>query len=148
MSTSKNMNVEGLLGYRLKKTQHALRIAMDEAIKSIDLTTPQYAVLAQLELERGLSNAELARSSFIPPQTTPGIVSNLENRGLIKRKKSSAHGRILLLELTKKGEKILSSAHSMIKTVETRMVSTIKDEHKVQLENLLLECFNNLNISF
>ncbi len=145
MSTPKNMNVEGLLGYRLKKTQHALRISMDEALKSIDLTTPGYAVLAQLELESGISNAELARRSFITAQTMHAIVSNLENRGLIKRKSSNSHGRILLLELTRKGQKIVSSAHEIIRVVETRMLSTIKDEHKVQLESLLLECFNNLN---
>jgi DNA-binding MarR family transcriptional regulator len=145
MSTPKNMNVEGLLGYRLKKTQHALRIAMDEALKSIELTTPGYAVLAQLELENGISNAELARRSFITAQTMHGIVSNLERRALIKRKSSNSHGRILLLELTKKGRNIVSSAHEIIGVVETRMLSTIKDEHKVQLESLLLECFNNLN---
>ena len=146
MPTPKNMNVEGLLGYRLKKTQHALRIAMDEALKSTRLTTPGYAVLAQLELENGISNAELARRSFITPQSMHGIVSNLENRGLIKRKSSNSHGRILPLELTKEGQKIVSSAHEIIRVVETRMLSTINDEHKVQLESLLLECFNNLNI--
>ena len=145
MSTPKNMNVEGLLGYRLKKTQHALRIAMDEALRSIELTTPGYAVLAQLELENGISNAELARRSYITSQTMHGIISNLEKRALIKRKSSNSHGRILLLELTKKGQKIISSAHEIIKVVETCMLSTIKDEHKILLDNLLLECFNNLN---
>jgi DNA-binding MarR family transcriptional regulator len=74
-----------------------------------------------------------------------GIVSNLESRGLIKRKSSNSHGSILLPELTKKEQKIVSSAHGIIKVVETRMLSTIKDKHKVQLESLLLECFNNLN---
>ncbi len=67
------------------------------------------------------------------------------SRGLIKRKSSNSHGRILLLELTKKGQKIVSSAHEIIRVVETRMLSTMNDEHKVQLESLLLECFNNLN---
>lgn len=145
MSTLKNMNVEGLLGYRLKKAQHALRIAMDESLKSIELTTPGYAVLAQLELESRISNAELARRSFITPQSMHGIVSSLENRELIKRENSSSHGRILLLELTKKGRRVVSLAHKIIKVVETRMLSTIKDKERAQLERLLLECFINLN---
>lgn len=72
------------------------------------------------------------------------IVSNLERRELIARKSSNSHGRILPLELTQKGQKIVSQAHEIIKAVENRMLSTIKDEHKLQLESLLLECFNNL----
>ena len=58
-----------MLGYKLKQTQHSLRLRMDEALKTFDLTTPQYAVLAQLELRPGISNAALARSSFITAQT-------------------------------------------------------------------------------
>lgn len=145
MSIPKNLNVKGLLGYKLKKTQHALRLHMDEALRNINLTTPQYAVLAQLELEQGISNAELARRSFITAQTMHGIVSNLENRGLIKRKSSNAHGRILCAELTKKGMKVVFAAHKMIQIVETRMLSTMNDEHKILLEKLLHECFDNLN---
>jgi DNA-binding MarR family transcriptional regulator len=38
---------------------------MDKALRSLELTTPQYAVLAQLELKPGISNAALARSAFI-----------------------------------------------------------------------------------
>lgn len=144
MSTSKNINVEGLLGYRLKKTQHALRISMDEALRTLDLTTPGYAVLAQLELKPGASNAALARASFITAQTMHGIVSNLEKRGLVQRKSDASHGRILCTELTDQGHKVVTQAHDMISDVETRMLSTVSSEHKVLLEKLLLECFNNL----
>jgi DNA-binding MarR family transcriptional regulator len=82
----KEIGVKSLLGYKLKKTQHALRLHMDEALRTIDLTTPQYAVLAQLELKPGASNAALARSAFITAQTMHGIVSNLEKRVLVERK--------------------------------------------------------------
>ena len=37
---------------------------MDEALKFIELTTPGYAILAQLELESGMSNAEFARARY------------------------------------------------------------------------------------
>lgn len=144
MSTTKSINVKGLLGYKLKKTQHALRLHMDEALRTIKLTTPQYAVLAQLELKGGRSNAELARRSFITAQTMHGIVSNLEKRGLIIRKNSLTHGRILCTKLTQKGQKVVAKANKMIQAVETRMLSTINNDHKILLEKLLIECFNNL----
>lgn len=144
MSRDKELDVKGLLGYKLKKTQHALRLHMDEALRSIDLTTPQYAVLAQLELNPGASNAALARSAFITAQTMHGIVSNLEKRGLVERKSDTSHGRILCTELTDQGHKVVVQAHDMIRAVESRMLATVSREHKVILEKLLLECFNNL----
>ncbi len=144
MSIDKEVGVKGLLGYKLKKTQHALRLHMDEALRALDLTTPQYAVLAQLELKPGASNAALARSAFITSQTMHGIVSNLEKRHLVKRKSDPHHGRILCTELTKQGMKVVAQAHDMIRAVESRMLATVSSEHKVLLERLLLECFNNL----
>jgi hypothetical protein len=144
MSTSKEINVAGLLGYKLKQTQHSLRLRMDEALRTLDLTTPQYAVLAQLELRPGISNAALARSAFITAQTMHGIVSNLEKRELVQRKSDASHGRILCTELTDQGHKVVAQAHDMIRAVETRMLATVSAERKVLLEKLLLECFNNL----
>ncbi len=134
-----------MLGYKLKKTQHALRLHMDEVLRSLDLTTPQYAVLAQLELKPGASNAALARSAFITAQTMHGIVSNLEKRDLIQRKSDASHGRILCTELTEQGREVVAQAHDMIRTVESRMLGTVSQKHQELLKRLLLECFNNLN---
>jgi len=149
MSTSENMpkniTVKTLLGYKLKQTQHMLRLHMDEALRPLGLTTPQYAVLAQLELRPGTSNAALARASFITAQTMHGIVSNLEKNNLIERERDPQHGRILCTELTKQGMKVVQQAHKVISTVEASMTATMTEDHKVLLEKLLMECFNNLN---
>ena len=139
------MNVAGLLGYKLKQTQHILRIHMDEELRPLDLTTPQYAVLAQLELRPGISNAALARASFITAQTMHGIVANLEKNGLIKRKSDPQHGRIICAELTKQGKKVVQQAHVIISKIEARMTSTISENDKFLFEELLVECFENLN---
>ena len=145
MSTTKNINVTGLIGYKLKQAQHMLRIHMDEALRTFNLTTPQYSVLAQLELRPGISNAALARASFITAQTMHGIVSNLERDNLVKRKHDPQHGRILCTKLTKQGLKVVQQAHKIISKVETSMTSTMTANNRSILEKLLIECFNNLN---
>lgn len=117
---------------------------MDEALRILELTTPQYAVIAQLELRPGISSAALARSAFITEQTVHGIVSNLEKRNLIKRTRNSQHASILCTELTKQGMHVVQQAHHLIQNVEARMISTITEDRKDLLEKLLLECFNNL----
>ncbi len=146
MSILQDINVTWFLGYKLKQTQHALRLHMDDALRSLNLTTPQYAVLAQLELRPGISNAVLARSSFITAQTMHGIVRNLEKSKLVKRKSDPEHGRIICTELTKQGIKILEQAHKIIMKVEENMTFTMTKDNISLLEKLLVECFNNLNV--
>lgn len=142
MSSTKN--VKNLLGYKLKQTQHSLRLHMDEALSVLELTTPQYAVLAQLEIKPGISNAALARASFITAQTMHGIVSNLEKRGFVKRASHLIHGRIMCTELTDQGFDAVKKAHKIIEKVESYMTSTMSEENIILLQSLLLECFNNL----
>lgn len=145
MSTYKNLTVCSLIGYKLKKTQHLLRTHMDEALRVLKLTTPQYAVLAQLEIKPGISNAALAREAFITAQTMHGIVANLEKQGLVKRSNDPEHGRILCTELTKQGVGIVRQAHKIIDRIEKSMTSSMSENKKALLEKLLVECFDNLN---
>ncbi len=146
MSTPEDIAIAGL-GYKLKQAQHILRIYMDDALRPFGLTTPQYAVLSQLELKPGISNAALARASFVTAQTMHGIVSNLEKNNLLKRKCDPHHGRILCTELTKQGIKAIKQAHALINEIEETMTRTISKKNKSLLEKLLIECVNNLNTS-
>lgn len=132
------------IGYLLKKTQHALRLQMDEELKKMNLTTPQYAVLAHLEKEKGISNAQLARRSFITAQTMHGIVSNLEGRGLVKRFKDPNHGRVLCTQITTKGLTSLKNAHIVIQKTEKQMMASISSKNQSVLKHLLSECLASL----
>lgn len=117
---------------------------MDEALRTLNFTTPQYAVLTQLERRPGISNVALARASFITAQTMHGIVLNLEKNQLVQRKKDPSHGRILCTELTEKGLHIVGEAHQIIQKVETSMTSTLTQQKRALLESLLEECSHNL----
>ena len=55
------------IGYQLKRLQSLLRARMDAALDERGLTTPQYAALSAIEAAPGLSNAALARRSFVTP---------------------------------------------------------------------------------
>jgi DNA-binding MarR family transcriptional regulator len=107
------------LGYALKRAQQALRGHLDAELRTIGLTTPQYSVLAGLELSDGLSNAELARRAFVTPQTMQAIIVTLERSGLIKRSAHPAHGRVLTTVLTEEGRSALRAAHGIAAHAET-----------------------------
>ena len=97
------------IGFALKQAQQALRTRMDSRLREIGLTTPQYAVLAFLEIEAGASNAMLARRAFVTPQTMQAILVALERSGFIARTPHPKHGRAQITELTVSGRGILGS---------------------------------------
>ncbi len=133
------------VGYALKRAQQALRNRMDDALRPIGLTTPQYAVLSALELEPGSSNASLARAAFVTAQTMQGIVSNLEREGLIRRTADISHARVLRGELTASGRALLRKAHRAVADVEAMMTATLSDRDASTLAVLLKSCVENLS---
>jgi DNA-binding MarR family transcriptional regulator len=86
------------IGFALKQAQQALRTRLDSGLREIGLTTPQYAVLAFLEVEAGASNAALARRAFVTPQTMQAILVALERSGFIARTPHPEHGRVQTTE--------------------------------------------------
>jgi DNA-binding MarR family transcriptional regulator len=135
------------VGYALKRAQHALRAAMDDALRGYGVTTPQYAALAALERTPGLSGAELARQCFVTPQTMNAIVANLEAAGLVIRRPAPDHGRILRAELTPASRPLLRTCHQAVEAVEARMVAGLDTEERRHLVEALGRCVAGLGDS-
>ena len=128
------------LGYLIKRTQQALRYAMDRALSEVDLTTPQYAALSELSKEQGLSNAELSRRCFVTPQTMHQIVRGLESRNLIQRSQHPEHGRIQQVRVTAEGKRLLSRAHRIVSSIEEVMTRELSGEEVERVGEGLVKC--------
>ncbi len=133
------------IGYVIKKLQAVLRTRMDEVLAGRGLTMPQYATLSALEREPGVSNAELARRSFVTPQTMIRIVGHLEGAGLIARKPDAANGKVLRATLTGAGKRLVASCHDGALAVEGRMLSPLTSQERAQLQDMLERCFRALH---
>lgn len=125
MSSRDDLAAAWHLGYAIKRAQHALRIRMDDALRPIGLTTPQYSALSAVSARPGISNAELARSAFVTPQTMQAILAGLEREGLLQREPDPAHGRILRSVLTAKGSALLANAHRLMDDVGEVLVQAV-----------------------
>lgn len=132
--------LEERVGYELKRTQHALRSTLDEALRELSLTAPQYAALAVLEDAPGVSSAELARRCFVTAQTMNAIVAGLERRGLLERRPHPTHGRIRETRLTAAGYRLLAEAHEAVRRIEAAMTSDVGAEEHVALLDVLRRC--------
>lgn len=144
MSRAMPMPVAKRLGYALKRAQHALRLNMDEVLKPIGLTMAQYAVMCALEAEPGLSNARLARASFVTAQTMQGVLSILERAGIVERAADAENARILRGALTTRGEAVLAEAHRAVAIVEAKMVASIGADLVEPMAEALYKCAEDL----
>ena len=135
--------VEERVGYVLKRVQHALRAALDEALRRRGLTTAQYAALSALEAAPGLSGAELARRCFVTPQTMNEIVAHLEAAGLVARRRGD-DARVLRVDLTAAGLEQVGACHQAVEAIEERMVSGLSPRERQQLLDSLRRCVDAL----
>jgi DNA-binding MarR family transcriptional regulator len=108
---------------QLRRTQHAVRTRLDSDLATTGLTTPQYAVLAELERSGELSASDLAREFGMSAQTLNVLVKNLEASGLLRRSPHPAHGRILLATLTPAGRRALKGGLALALAVQDRVLA-------------------------
>lgn len=132
------------IGQALKKVQAVLRAELDAVLEGHGLTTPQHAALLAIARAPGSSNAELARSCFVTPQTMIRIVENLAALGLLTRARHQSHGRVLRNELSAKGRKLLESCEHEVHAVERRLVRLLSASERKQLLELLTRCADGL----
>jgi len=128
------------IGYNLKITQHRLRQRLDAELARLGITAPQNAVLLAIAGNPRISNADLARSAFVTPQTMQGILVNLERGGLIVRSPHPEHGRVIMTELTKAGQKAVADGAKAADAVERQMLSRLSTDEARQLCDLLKRC--------
>lgn len=89
------------------------------------ITAPQNAVLLAVAGNPRISNAELARTAFVTPQTMQGILANLERGGLIARNPHPQHGRIIMTALTTADQKAVAEGAKAADMVERQMLSML-----------------------
>lgn len=113
--------------YLVKRLELVIRARMDEALRSFGLTATQFTALTVLRRRAGLSSAQLARRSFVTPQTMNEMVRWLEQRGHIERHRDPANRRVLLISLTDSGHDLLERCDPVVAEIEAEMLGAIPD---------------------
>lgn len=123
---------EGHLGYLVRQANVAVRAAMEKALADLDVTPPQFAVLTMIVSYPAVSGADLARLTFLTPQTINVIVRNLVRAGAVEKSPDAVHGRILRLNATARGETLLKRCRGRVMEVEEQIASLLgRDEERV-----------------
>lgn len=133
------------VGYQLKRAQAALHGRMDDVLRPLGLTTPQYVCLNTLRQMPGISTAELARRGFVTRQTTNVLVRSLTDKGLVERSDTPTGGRSLPVSLTNRGRKLLAEASELVLEVQDQMISGLTAKEVANLGRALAACADALD---
>ncbi len=107
--------------YLVKRLELAIRAVLDDVLRPHGLTAPQYTALTALAQRDGLTSAQLARRSFVTPQTMHEQVSTLERAGLVAREPDPANRRVLRIRLTDAGRDRMRDCAEVVRDLEDRV---------------------------
>jgi DNA-binding MarR family transcriptional regulator len=106
--------LDGLLGYLLRRAQGAMHRDFMAAVAEFALTQKQVATLWLIQANPGVSQVEVAEALGMDRATMMSLVDRVEDRGFVVRKRSSTDRRRQELYLTPAGQGTLRRCKTRI----------------------------------
>jgi DNA-binding MarR family transcriptional regulator len=119
-------DLDGLLGYRLRRAQGAMHRDFMAAVAELQLTQKQAATLWLISANPGVAQVSVAAALGMDRATMMSITDRLEDRGLVIRKRSDVDRRRQELYLTPSGISRLRKVKARIAAHEARVKALFK----------------------
>ncbi len=140
------MSTHLVTGFLIKQLHDRLEKQANNLLRSKELTMMQMAVLMALQdaEEKQLSMKELERYFQIAQSTVAGIISRLEQKGLIVAISDATDKRIKVVHITAAGETCCEEAAVHMHEVEEGLLRGFSQEDRDMLNSLLVRAVENL----
>ena len=139
MATTPSPEIEGAefagqLFFRLWRVSHA-RTA--EALASVGLTPPLFALLNVLGTRTGAIQQEIGQAMGIDPSTMVSLIDQLESAGLAERRTHPKDRRAREVSITPNGRQVLEQAQGLATRVEDDVLRGLSAAERRELLTLL-----------
>ena len=123
--------------YLIGRLDRTIRRALEDLIRDQAVTVLGYTALTVLAARPGLSNAQLARRSFMTPQGMNQALAVLTERGLVDRRPDVPTRRVQRLELTPKGAEVVEICAERVERFEQQLLASLTVDERAELNSLL-----------
>ena len=129
--------IEKSVGFMLTKAYQRLSHHLREELEPFGITAKQFALLAFLWQEEGLSQAELAERMESDRATIGGMVDRLEKADLVRRQPCPGDRRAYRLFLSDKGRALEPELSGLVIKLRQKLFSRFSAEEYQELCRLL-----------
>lgn len=112
---------------RMKALLQGVRLLMDEDLQPLGITTSQLRMLWSIAENPGISGAKVARLCSVTPQSGQATLAMMESQGWVRRTPRDTNHRVLVAELTSKGQRVLVKARDVAQALDRRLWKGISD---------------------
>lgn len=109
------LSVEDQIVVALRRISQAIDVWSRHLWQGYGLTSPQLATLRELLVGTNVSPVTLAAALHLSQPTVTGILGRLEQRGLIRRKRSSTDRRSVVITVTQQGRRLAAKAPPLLR---------------------------------
>jgi MarR family transcriptional regulator for hemolysin len=125
------------IGLEVTRTAKAVGMAFNAALQVQGGSVPVWLILNALTHEKLATQLDLARSLGIEGPTLTRHLDNLEEAGLVERRRSEEDRRAVRVALTPAGEAAYASLLGEVAGFNRRLLDGITDDEQAQLRDLL-----------
>ena len=130
-------DIEKSIGFLLSKGYQRAWAILREEIEKYDLTPPQFALLAFLWQQDGLTQAELSEKGQIDRSTIGGLIDRLERNGLLERRQHPQDRRAYRIYLTEQGMAMENTLSECAERSLKRFTSGLNEDEVKELRRML-----------
>jgi len=110
---------------------------LQDALEKLDLTPPQFYVLATIGYAGGLPFGEIGEKMMVTVSNLTGIVDRLEGKGLVARERDVHDRRVIRVRLTEKGSKLYKNTIPLFEKSISQFFSPLDKSQQKELSSLL-----------
>ena len=125
--------VENSVGYLIRRSSSLLRDELEQAFEGHGLTFVQWVTLMRLRDDPALTAGDICRDLRHDSGAFTRVLDHLEERGHVRRERSDADRRVVLLHLTSAG---LKAVDEMVPIVVGRLNDALQDFSAAELATL------------
>lgn len=129
--------IEKSIGFLLAKGYQRAWAIFREEIDEFELTPPQFALLAFLWIEDGLTQSELSEKSQVDRTTIGGLVDRLVKTGFVERKPHPKDRRAFKIHLTPKGKSMQEPLSGCASRSLARLTKGLNETEIQELRRML-----------
>jgi DNA-binding MarR family transcriptional regulator len=130
----------------LYRAANAVRVHLTNTVlRQHGLTWTGFVVLWVVWIWDGMETRRAAESAAISKATLTGVVKTLEARGLLTRRVSGTDRRLVILELSDAGTKLMTTLYPVFNAAEAEVVASLSGQNLTVMTDSLRQIVTDLD---